>query len=784
MGTSIDRRVVWLAARPRLRQHGRALAVVTVLVALVGGLVSATASASRRAGTSFDRLMVAAGVSEIDVEGFEEIEPGLVEEIGAIEGVDGVSLIGFVAVIPQGQGIPFVDGITFAALEGNGTPVNDGLIVEGRAVDDEAPDEVVLNRPMAERTGLGVGDRITLDALDEGGALRALDGEQNLSLFSLEATIVGITTGAEDVADPSDPYLVASAALATGAGAASFPGMMGLRVDDRRLSAVIQAVEALMPDAEVRPASDLRSRIADGIDVQAMGLAAFAAVAAVVGLFAVAQVVRRTMSAARSEDDVLGAIGVTHLERQAAALTVVAPVVLAGTTAAVVGGILAAPHAITGLAAQAEPDGGMWFDVPAIVLTVTALSLVVLIPAGRARGGSPAVASATDPGVVERAIAGARLPLFLAMGARRALGLQARRWSGRAAVAAAAAAVVGVVAVVTLDGSIDRLFRTPADWGVAFDLFVDAGPNPSAAVETVGDRLTEDPTIESVSVVGDTTATVRRPDDVPLSASVIWASPLKSSADPWRIVDGTALRGDGEALVGPGLLADLGLAVGDRLQLTTADGDHALQVVGAAIAYGLERVDRSIIVTPDGAAQIGAESEDLGMVVTFADGTDVERERERLDDALMGVEEPGPPAAVDNLDELGLMPLALALTVSLLGLTAVGHALTASVRRSRREVACLRALGATGRQLRSTVISHALAIAVIGLGAGLPLGLALGRVVYIDTAEGVGVLAHAATPGWTITMVSGGAVAVALLAAALPALRITALRAGTALREQ
>lgn len=753
-------------------------------MALVGGLVLATASASRRAGTSFDRLVDAAGASEVDVEGLDAVEPGLVQQIGAIEGVEGVSLIAFVALIPHGQGVPFLDGITFAALERAKSPVNDGLILDGRAVDPDAPDEVMLNPGMAERTGLGVGDRITLDALSEEDAFKVLEGETDVSLFSVDATIVGITRGAEDVSDVSDPYLVASRRLVVDSGVASFPGMIWLRVVDSQLAAVIQAVEALAPAAEVRPASDLRSRIIDGIRVQALGLATFATVAGVVGLFALAQVVRRTVSAARSEDDVLGAIGVTHLERQAAALVIVAPVVVAGTCIALIGGTLAAPHAITGLAGQAEPDRGVWFDLPMLVLTAVSLALVVLVAAARARGGAPAAASPAEPGMVERATAWARLPLFAAMGARRALGQQARRWSGRAAATAAVAATVGVVGVVTLDASIDRLFRTPADWGLSFDVFVESGPNQAVAVDTIGARLARDPAVASVSVVSDSSATVRRPDDVPIVAPVIWASPLKGGDDPWTIVEGTALRGDGEALVGPGLLADLGLEVGDRLELTTTDGDHALEVVGAAIAYSLERVDRAIIVTPGGAAQIGAESEDPGMAVQLAHGAELDQVLARLDEELVGVEVPGPPSAVDNLDELGLLPLALALTVSLLGLTAVGHAVAASVRRSRREVACLRALGATGRQLRSLVVSHALTVAVIGLGAGLPLGVALGRVVYVDTAEGAGVLAHPATPWGALGLVTVGAVGVVLVAAALPLHQIAAMRAGRALREE
>ena len=785
MGTGIDLRAVWLTARPRLRAQWRSLLGLTLIAGLVGAAVLAAASASRRAGTSFDRLMDAAASATVEAEVGEggDVDPELIDRIGDLEGVEGASLVAFVALLPESEGVPFADGITFTVLESAGTNAYDGLIVEGRALDPAADDEVLLNPAMADRLGLGVGDQIELSGLAPDDALLVLegDGQGEVDTFSVSATIVGITRGAEDVADPSDPYTFASSALATSSGAAVFPGIVGIRAEGE-LATVIREVERLLPDTVVRPSDDLRSRIIDGIDVQAKGLVAFALVVGAVGLFAVAQTVGRTVAASRGEDEVLAALGVTRRERQLAAVVHVVPVAVGGAVLAVAAGIVLAPYAITGLADQAEPDRGAWFD-PAVTLGVVALLVAVVVTAA-VRGSRPSGSDdAQSLGVTERAVAG-RLPLFAGLGVRRAVGTGARRWAGRAAAAVAVVAVAGISAVVTFDESIEHLFRTPDDWGAPFDVYVANGPNQAETLEEVAAGLGDNPAVHSAAVVSEVSGTVRRPDGVPIAAAVTSAEPAVGGLEPWTVVGGRGLRADTDALVGRGLLEDLGLDIGDPLELTTEGGEHTLQVVGTVVAYGLERVDRQIIVTPEGAADLGAESEDPGIVARFVDGADVDLEVQRLSDALYGVERLAPPAAIDNLDELGVLPTVLALTVGALGLAAVAHALSTSVRRSQREVASLRALGTTGRQLRQTVFGHAATVGLIGLALGIPLGVALGRVTYTDTAEGVGALARPEIPLAALaTLVSATMLAV-LLIAVFPGHRITHLDPAASLREE
>ena len=66
--------------------------------------------------------------------------------------------------------------------------------------------------------------------------------------------------------------------------------------------------------------------------------------------------------------------------------------------------------------------------------------------------------------------------------------------------------------------------------------------------------------------------------------------------------------------------------------------------------------------------------------------------------------------------------------LALVGVGAVGHTLVTSVRRRRREVAVLRALGMTGRQARGVIATRASVLALVGLLLGArPVGGAAAR---------------------------------------------------------
>jgi putative ABC transport system permease protein len=83
----------------------------------------------------------------------------------------------------------------------------------------------------------------------------------------------------------------------------------------------------------------------------------------------------------------------------------------------------------------------------------------------------------------------------------------------------------------------------------------------------------------------------------------------------------------------------------------------------------------------------------------------------------------------------------------------------------------LRALGADGRQLRSTIHWQACCVAGFGLVVGIPAGLAAGRWVHKAIADGVGVVPILRLPLVVVGVVIGGVVAVANVAALVPARR-------------
>ena len=128
--------------------------------------------------------------------------------------------------------------------------------------------------------------------------------------------------------------------------------------------------------------------------------------------------------------------------------------------------------------------------------------------------------------------------------------------------------------------------------------------------------------------------------------------------------------------------------------------------------------------------------------VSLRPGADVQAVARRLDAAAAAIPggkaftftPPDPLPDVQTIKDLELLPLALSAFLALLAVSAVGHALATAVRRRRHDLAVLRALGMTRGQARLVVTTQASLLAVIGLVFGVPLGIALGRVIWRTVA--------------------------------------------------
>ena len=94
--------------------------------------------------------------------------------------------------------------------------------------------------------------------------------------------------------------------------------------------------------------------------------------------------------------------------------------------------------------------------------------------------------------------------------------------------------------------------------------------------------------------------------------------------------------------------------------------------------------------------------------------------------------------------------------------------LIASVRRRRRDLALLKTLGFTRRQLAAVVAWQSTIAVAVGTAVGVPVGVALGRSLWDLFAGEIHVVPHPTVPALTIILIIGGAVVLANIVAAVP----------------
>jgi hypothetical protein len=106
---------------------------------------------------------------------------------------------------------------------------------------------------------------------------------------------------------------------------------------------------------------------------------------------------------------------------------------------------------------------------------------------------------------------------------------------------------------------------------------------------------------------------------------------------------------------------------------------------------------------------------------------------------LFGVQH---PAQIINYRTMGSTPTLLAAVLALGAFSALGLTLGASVRRRRWELAVLKALGFLRRPLAGTVSWQASTSVALGTLIGVPLGIALGRYLWILFADEFSAVPH------------------------------------------
>jgi hypothetical protein len=127
------------------------------------------------------------------------------------------------------------------------------------------------------------------------------------------------------------------------------------------------------------------------------------------------------------------------------------------------------------------------------------------------------------------------------------------------------------------------------------------------------------------------------------------------------------------------------------------------------------------------------------------------------------------PAEIVNYRSMGAAPVILGAGLTIGAAFALAVTLAASVRHRRRELALLKALGFTQRQLRAAVAWQSSVVVVIGTAIGIPLGIAFGRGLWSAFADELHVVSEPTAPVVWIGLIAVASLLLANLVAVLPA---------------
>ena len=422
------------------------------------------------------------------------------------------------------------------------------------------------------------------------------------------------------------------------------------------------------------------------------------------------------------------------------------------------------------------------------VVGVAALALRAARRSGRPFEPPP---SRRDLPVVRRLVGGTSRP-DVGEGVRAAYGGS----PGAGVVVASCALAAGVfVAALVFGASLSSVLSTPASYGWPWDLAIMGGGGyGELQPDAIEDALSQRDDVTSWTMLGLTNdVTV---DGEPV-VSVIAASP-RPGVD-FTVVSGRLPRTADEVALGTLTASERGVGVGDHVELGGSVSPQRATVTGLAVLppLGPFQADRAEAGTgmvlpasaldPDVAAPlftfVGMDlAPGADPAAVFADV----RDDFGSNDGTLPTDYRTPvrPAEIVSVRSMRAAPLLVGGLLAGSAVVGLAVAILVSIRSRRRELAILRALGFTGRQVRTSIRVQAVATMVAALAIGVPLGVALGRVAWRAFAFRLGVAADPSTPLWWIAATVAGSVALAAAVAIFPARLAARINPAAALRTE
>lgn len=636
--------VLTLCWQSELRRSWRSVIVLSLVVAIGGGVALTALAGSRRADTAMPRFVrysqpgtatvfFGDSLSPPPVSGALAVSPAVPPYARAVLALPQVEafyriLYVFSATNRDPAGVVNTFGLVDPAAA---TTVDRALVLSGRLPDPSAADEVSVNELAAAKLHLRVGSTVGVQVYSAAqvasgslsGAVGAAPPAPDGPRYSLRVSAIvrfatdvsaivplaakqnAIYEGQQDIF--MTPAFVDRFARDIGVPIQRMTGMnafgLRLRGGEATYRSFVSAAKKLMAHSSL-PISFQKgdslgiptaAKSAErGIGVEVFALLLFGLLAAAVTILLTGQAVSRRVLSGRDEQVTLRGLGATRSQLLLSRMITPVLVAVIGATLAIVVAAVSSPLMPVGLARQAEIHPGFAFNATILPVGGALLALILLAYASLSafiatRTASTYVAydssltpSSRRGGLARRWPAGSG-PLAAVVGIRLAAGTGPSRRAGQivAALIGAVAAVVGLTAALTFARSLDHLVGTPSQQGWNWDLLVG---NPNDSDDNViagGTLLAADHSVAAYAAVGQLGAVQIDGVDIP---QVLAFDQLKGSVHP-PVLDGRAPTAPDEIAFGTRTLHQLHKRVGQTVTVTAPDGrPYRFRIVGTMVA--------------------------------------------------------------------------------------------------------------------------------------------------------------------------------------------------------
>jgi hypothetical protein len=818
--------VVWYRFRSSFRRRWPGYLAIVLLVGLVGGVAMASIAGARRTQSSYPSFLAGTNPSDLLVQPTTAVSciSGFITQISRLPHVKGVGCAdsyGAATLTPSGA----LDQVLLAQVEliasedGEYSRQDRVTITAGRLPVQSRADEVVATPTAAAFLGLHVGSHVTIGIWSS--------TQHNLTPYRiLHVTLVGIgvfnTQVIQDDIDRGNTgFLLGTSALAhqldACCQAGTYDGIQisgGSRYDTvveheyaHLLSTSSFTASGATEQLQVYDTATIEAEAQRAIAPEAVALGVFGIIAGIAAILIGIQAVSRQLRVNAPEWAVLRALGAGPAITSSDGLLGILAAVVVGALLAAALAVALSPLAPFGPVRAVDPAPGVDVDwtviglgVLVLILGLSGSALVIGYRLAPHRVGSRGPVRHGGSGIVKFALA-AGLPVWGIAGLRFALegGRGRNTVPVRSVIVGAVLAITVVTTTLTFGASLDTLISHPNLYGWNFDYAYYStdgyGPVPTAIVQ---------PLLARDHAVATTTGVYFGTVEIDGQVVPLLVEPAHATITP-PVLSGHPMDGAGQIVLGSATIAQMHKKIGDTV-VVQGDGlpKIRLRIVGTSTlptigtVLGVHPSMTTGAVIPISAVpaslldQFGPDSGPNALFIRLRPGADqaaatrelaaiAKRSLHRfITPQVLAAEGPnaaggtlqllGPqrPAEIVNYRTMGTTPGLLAGGLAVGAVAALALTLVASVRQRRRELALLKSFGFIQRQIAAAVMWQSTVVVLVGLVIGIPLGIALGRFLWLLFAHQLSAVVDPTVPAVSIILVAVGALVLANLVAALP----------------